>query len=500
MTPSRLLALGLALLLAAGSPAAEIPKPPAYGNSKNNVAKMRSGLPEFRVKGNPQYLQDIKVVAQWLAYTVATPPYNGEPVPRGEDKGVFGERSMTTLMAEAESLCKLDPPPSSGGKLLVEQYEFAEEFGKALAQETKFVWANAGRPIERVNAIRLMSVAAKMPAPALADPLLEIIANDKVSEAERLYAFQGMRHLLEQPDMVDPTRHVIRDVAKLGQIADTLGKYVTEKRNPRDDRERALVEFVRRHAVAALAAMKDSVLRKPNKDVVARPAWPLMRVIGGDPAVTPPFTTVEKAEAMIGFCQMKVDPEMNLDVAAYMVAVAPVPAANTTLLGGLVEFARAVNEDNLRIDTAKADAKGDKPLPAAPWKLYAARLSYALSVWRENTRALPATRYPSLVSEVARQGITLLGLIEKQGTMASTGRDVLDLTAFATTNPPKAWGETPPKNAVLFRDDPASVVPFAAPAGATLKTDPKVDPKAPPKADPKADPKKGPAAPPAKKP
>ena len=65
---------------------------------------------------------------------------------------------------------------------------------------------------------------------------------------------------------------------------------------------------------------------------------------------------------------MKVDPDMNLDLASYVMA------------GLLINAARSANLDNER-------ASGTGTLPVIQWKLTAARWSYALSVWRENVKS-----------------------------------------------------------------------------------------------------------------
>jgi hypothetical protein len=505
MTPSpRILAFGLSFFFAAAASAADIPKPPEVSRIKNDVYKMRSGTTRVNDPDNPQQkaenLKKIQAVAEWLAYTIATPPYNGELVPREDKTPAFVDRSMAAHFSEAERFADL--PVSSGnfGKISVEQAEYGAEFGKAIAKTTKVVLDNSARPIERINAVRLIAVTARLPAPDLADPLVDIVNNTKISDAEKLYAFQGLKNLMEQTDLVDPAKHVVRDVNQLAKIAKALSDYITQNRNPRDDRERAVIEYVRRHAVTALAALKDGVYRKPNRDLIYRPSWTLMRVIGNDPSISPPFTVQEKVEAIVGFCQMKNDPEMNLDVAAYMVAVAPLPTASGTVLGGLVEFARAANQDVLR-------ANKEGTLPAVHWKVSAARMSLALANWRESVKTLAKARYPENVTTLARDGIALLAQIEKEGGGAQTATEVQALTQWATNNPPKAWGENPPKPAQLYKDDPQSIVPFAAPAkkastDAKLTT-PMPEPKAktPPPVkgpDPKAkDPKK--SAPPAKK-
>jgi hypothetical protein len=137
------------------------------------------------------------------------------------------------------------------------------------------------------------------------------------------------------------------------------------------------------------------------------------------------------------------------------------------------------------------------------WKVSAARLSLALAQWREAAKPLAKTRYPDTVITLANTGIALLDRIEKDrdGGGAHTATEVQAVTTWATNNPPKAWGETPPKAAQLYKDDAQSILPFAAPAkkGPTdskLTTPdpmPKTTPMPPKGPDPKAvDPKKAP--------
>jgi hypothetical protein len=491
MTPSpRCLALGLSVAIAAATNAAEIPKPPEASRAQYLVAQMRTG--SIRVAGGdtpaPEVAKNraaIKTVAEWLAFSIASPPYNGEPVPR-EDKTPAGvDRSMRALFEEAERYLTLTVSSGNQGKVSQEQLEYGAEMGKAILVATKVVLDNSARPIERINAVRLLSVAAKLPAVELADPLVDIVNNAKISDAEKLYAFQGLRNLLEQTEVLDLTVHIPelrRDPAKLGKIAQALTNYIMQKRTPRDDKDKAVIEYVRRHAVEAMARFKEGVLRKPNKDLIFRPSWTLARIMEQDPTAFPPFTVQEQTEAATGFALMKIDPDLNLDVAAY------------TLAKISVVFASAANIDSQR-------AARDGTLPIMHWRVAAARFSHALATMRsgpsgtEGAKTLPKTRYPETLINLANTAIALLAKIEKGGAAEPTSTEIQAVRTWAIDNPPKAWSENPPKAATLYKDDPESILPF--PTAAVLKTpDPKgIDPKK--DADPKAvDPKK--AAPPKK--
>src|SRR5205814_1118439 len=101
-------ALSISALVVPAAGAAEIPKPPDAGRIKNQVYQMHSGTlrvadPDKPAADATRNRAAIKTVAEWLAFTIATPPYNGEPVPR-EDKTPAGvERTMSILMQDAEA-------------------------------------------------------------------------------------------------------------------------------------------------------------------------------------------------------------------------------------------------------------------------------------------------------------------------------------------------------------------------------------------------------------
>jgi hypothetical protein len=475
--PSRSAAVALGLLLAGALSAADIPKPPTeISRARASVYSMRNG--SIRVKDDPKNRENLRTVAQWIAFSLDQPPYNGDPLPANAPKLPTGFDTISYLMSELENFTvreggTLPAGAGTGGKPSQEQLEYSDEFGKVLADAVKVVLDNATRPVERINAVRMLSIGARLPAPSLADALVAVV-NGKGTDAEKLYAFQGLRNLLDQSDINDPTRSIFPGTlgtAKLAEIGTALNGYVFQKRTWKDDREKAVIEFVRREAVAALARFKDGVLRKPNRELLFRPAWAVARVMEADPSAAPPFTVHERTEAATGLGQMRIDPDMNLDVAAYSQAKM------------LIIFARDAN-----VDGGRAAATGT--LPVMHWRVAAARWSYNLAVWRENLKALPAARGAAPAIQIADLGIALLTTVEKGGAGAANGPEVQAVNQWGTNNPPKAWASK--QDALLFKDDPQSILPFpvAPTPDPALKTP---DPKKGATPDPKKapDPKKG---------
>ncbi len=451
---------------------AQVPKPPELKSADRSLLlKMRNGQlgardPSATKAELDERAATFKKVAQNLVFSVAHGPLNGESDPTGKAPYT----SLTTLISDVEQATNLVGPSSNNGKLIVDQIHYGEDFGAAIADAVKVVLAQSpkNRPIDRVNAVRILSLAAEMPAPGIIEPCLAVIQDTQESDGIKLYAFQALRNLLRQSRVDFPQQHIFKPAEsadRVGKIHDVLAGYVFQRRAFRDDKERAVIEFVRRHAIAALAQIKDAVLRKPNKDLIARPAWSLLRVIELDPSVNPPFTLPEITEAAIGLGMMKPDPDMNLDVAAYSMDKA------------LVYFATAALEDGVRSKAAAAPT-------ARPWKTQSARLSYALGSWRV------ATKSP-LVVDLANKGIPVLEPIEKQGAQDAQGVQVAVLTTWAENNMPKAWtdGTAQPGTPIpVYKDDPGPKLPFPAPAAAPMLKTPEAGP-----------PKKGPEAPPVKK-
>ncbi|WP_157369464.1 hypothetical protein [Zavarzinella formosa] len=447
----RSVAAGFALLVFNSfSLAADIPKPPEP-NGADTVAspKLHSGTVRItEEKPDGPLHKAVRNYAQYYAFKSVQPPYNGEP----EEKklGTF-ILDINSLLKDAESFCTLqNQPPATN--LSQAQLEFAEQFTVDLAAAAKIVLDNATRPMERLNIVRMLASCSKMPGTKLIDPLLRVINDPNESDALKLYAFQGIKTFLEHGHPEDPTKHInYKDVAKLAQISDSLTKYIVQKRSYRDAKEQMVIEYVRREAVAATGRFKLGVVRENTRKPLSRPGYTLMRVLW-DPEIAPPVTIQERIEAICGFCQMKIDDDLNIDVAAPF------------LQPSLVEYLRQANNDFTRMtkETSKS---------ILPWKISAARLSYSFALWREAAKTVPKPRYPEYITSLANDVIATLAPIEKEGAGATT--DSNSLAQWLPRNLPKAWSGGNQQPVLLYKDDPTSLLPIV-PKTPVLKTpDPK---------------------------
>lgn len=438
---------------------ADVPKPPndlELSRVRNSVFQMRPGTVRVINPDEPSETaknrKSLQMVAEWLLFTACQAPYNGEPEPKDAPKAPPGtERTIDFLVRELEIYCDVVPTPGTT-RISQAQVEYGNEFGIAMNNAAKKVLEGSARPIELINAVRMLSVTSKLPCPTLAETFVELINNKKHSDAMKLYAFQGLRKLLEQSDSILPERHIIgtRDVTKLAAVADALSNYILQKRTPVDGREAAVIQFIRTEAVAALARCRESVLRKPNSELLARPAWSLARVFAADPNVTPAFTVIERTEAAMGFAQMKIDKDLNVDVGAYFVGMA------------LATFVQQMTVDYGNVNKGLG-------LPSYPWKVYSARWSYALSAWRENVKAARAKNGDAVTSLATTSINDILKEVERSAEKATYNTTGL-FNTWPQNNQPKAWLENPQKPAILFNDDPTTVLPIAANAKLSTPT------------------------------
>ena len=399
------------------------------------IEKMRSGT--ISVGSNAKNKELLGDLAKWLSWRLAFPPYNGEE-PKTKIPGP--PESLDILLDEGERKFSWPNPKQPPNE---NQLEYAQELGKAMDEELMYVIEESvSKKIVRVNAARMLAHAAKMPYAGFADTFLKIIKQEKYGPELKLFAFQGLHNLLAISEPRDPTRHFIKDHAKLAEICKTLDEIITHQYPKGFTQDAALVvQFIRREAVRAMAQFKHSVIRNNRNMPLAKPIWTLVRVASNDRVVSPDkaalpdfgFHPLERIEAVIGICTMQPDKTENIDAVVYV-----------------------VNEAFLELgtwhETEKAQFQKDpRNKPIVPWKITASRLTEALKTWKAQTANLPATRNPSYVSNFTEQAIQKsLAKIEAAGVEA-----VPDNRPFST------WrNDRKPKVAQILSDDPETVLPL----------------------------------------
>ncbi|MEZ6140353.1 MAG: hypothetical protein R3B84_07260 [Zavarzinella sp.] len=418
---------------------AELPPMPTnlqVSAAKTAAINYMSGRTQLVVDDDPAATaankNHLKVLAQWLAYRLLEAPYNGEP--GGNASGPT--QDMNTLMADVDRYCRIIALSQDGKSYYNDAHaQYALYLGEALKTEIELVLKEATRPIESINAVRMLSLACvKMPATGVADLLIKIINDKDASLANQLYAFDGVANLLSHSDFTEPTKHYLFNGEKLGEMATALHNFVVMPRQFKNTEEVQVLAYVRRNAVRALGTFKDSVIRNNRKEIIARPAWTLMHFLATSPQLMPAPTPHERFEAAIGLASMTIDQTLNVELSAYWVYT------------NVVFLARVANDDSNRA------AKSGAPV-SLPWKIYAARLNTALQIWQQSAKKLPAARNPDSITRPAKDvTANILEALEKSGAGANV--NATGITAVLQASPYAATA------GLMFSDLPSSTVPF----------------------------------------
>lgn len=366
-------------------------------------------------------------MAKYMAYRLDTSPYNGigdDPLYTRKEPMPTDDKPITRLMNEAYNSMLF---PSSIKGPSPDQMVFINEYGKALEKECMFVLKQASKPIVRINASRMLAQTAKMPYLGIADSFLAILKDPKELEGVKMYACQGLRDVLQHNDKIEPSRSAIVDPTKLAEIANTLIDYIHQT-NPKaatDPEVARVVQYTRREGVRALAAIRVSVIRDPQRKILATPALPLLRIAMCDPRFVPQPSLSEQMEALIGFCSMRID--RDLDVAA---AVRGVHIA-------IMDMTRKQNIDPNHPGRERT----------LPWKIAGAKLSQAMDKWKTNAEEIPVAQEPKLIYEYSKLiQEAALSKFESEGLSARP--DAATLNQLRTN--------LEPKSKILLKGDPNS--------------------------------------------
>jgi hypothetical protein len=423
------LALGIVLSVESGL-RGQVPPPPKAESNLTwfPVQEMREGkrrVVDSDKQTAKQNREALQRAAQSLAYRIAQPPYNGDPPV--EKKGgpslevMMMDMTMPKLMDEAQRYF-ISPTPRN--KLTDMQMEYVREFAPLIDKELHVVLEKGSKPIVRINAARMLSLAARMPYPGFANGLMAIVKDPEMPEPIKLYAFQGLNNLLAQPGPDANQPHIYEDTAKLGEIADTLAEYILKPREPesKDPKTAEVVRFIRREAIRAFCQLRVSVVKDRAKVPKAKtkPAVLAMRIALGEDVFVPPLSVSERIEGLIGFMNMYPDVDENPDVAAYGIVLA-------------------------MLELVRAQGDADKTIP---WKVTGARLSAAADNLKNNTTEALAPRLRERYMKVAEVVTPIAKAMEDSGDKAKP--DAVPINEW--------FNQQRPMTSQLFKDDAESVL------------------------------------------
>jgi hypothetical protein len=407
-----LLAAGFLALVVAMRPATaqpgkdDLPKPPPnITGYKDNAGKDLN-----KAKG------DFITFAKYQADIISHPKIYSVPQEFVPPKGPV----VPTTDALITELGRSIITPAPGSNIGIDQADYIRELGIALDQELKIVIDRNATPVVRLNAMRMLAAACKSGAQVHWPTITGYISNPNTPGELKYYAFQAAGNLLAAYDLNDYSarKHAHKPkeasdliaalqnaILKPGAIvpAPPAGVAMTPEQID-------VLRFIRRAAIRALGQVRYSD-RVANGAPDLYPAYTLAQVAESDPAIQPPPSETEVAEAVIGLCNMS-PPSKTAEKEPYAYATAD------AILTGITTFA-----------TQRAAAPLDTSIA---WRSYGARLSDALKAWRPlfelgyspaKPLAVTPGAAPKIVDDVVNESETrvLKPMYEKNGTVDLNG-------------------------------------------------------------------------------
>jgi hypothetical protein len=456
---------------------------PLTGEGLTQLQRMKKG--EERTRGPKEASNKalLKQAAEFYVYRVTQDQYytGGDT---GELRAPTGsDRVMDEALRDLE-IHLLVPKP--GERILIDQMNYIEDFGAAIDQAVVAVLAGKGGvpppPIIRVNAARMLEMAARTGAPTLAKTITALLtnqffqANGKPAETPPevlLWAIKAAGSLLAAPDpsalgTPNAARHTLKDVALvplvralndivlknppgLAEKAATLKPVLGAKPPPTPGAPAAaadpgapapastlqtepaaltaeqveLIRYFRRQAIRALGEVRFDTVAEgtPNQ---LRPAFTLAKVAVSDVSLNPPPNVAEVGEAVIGLSNVHPSSNLNVDALLHVIAYG-----------------------TGRFFTLKAERPEDKTLP---WKAYAARVDGAFALLRKNAQSNPR------LSPFAKQIGELAGIVTGDVTAPLTATNGTGRPGFERLSP---WVQTNAPKVGLFSDSKQQLNPRA---------------------------------------
>jgi hypothetical protein len=391
---------------------------PLPNNWASQISDLRTGKLKTAGPNLQANRQLLRQVAQFFVYKCTLEQYY-EIRDTGELRPRQPEQVFDSVLRDLEGWLLIpafdDGTGRGGSSFTQDQGDYIREFGAAIDEAVSAVLAKDPPPVIRINAGRLLALAARSGAPAHYPTVQKLLTNNfpvRGKEAPTppellLYALKAAEGLLSAPDPVwqfitDPKvrfRHTVGDeqlvpfVKLLQELAVRGPAGVAEKAAPPVDappaaaappvdappaaagktelqaavltpEQTAVLRYFRREAVRALAQVRPDKLGGGKLEVV-RPAFTLAQIAVSDASIPLAPSVPEMAEATLG-----------------LMGIAPTSDLN----GG--EWLTVIGQGMFRVVQGRNDPDPVKNM-SVPWKVYSARVALALARLRQGTRTNP---------------------------------------------------------------------------------------------------------------
>ena len=462
------------------------------GAARSRVNEMRDGKLSFTNKADlERYRQDLREMAEHLVFQLTHEELydHQQPINRRGELMPVANGTPAQLLFEEVSRFIIKPTPTT--KIVAEQADYLKEFGAAMDAAIKKVLNPNAPDYIRVNAARMLALAAQSGAPAHAPTITALLKDPNTRPEILIYALKAAENLLAAYDPFkymekDAAKHTIDD-AQLYALCVALEDIVDwhrapwmksdtptpadasppapaggPKPTPAGPRPAAppappalpgprpgpaaagqlenvteaqltpddlqVLKFFRRAAIRALAQVRFPIVAHPNGKDVTRPMWTLAKIAVNDASVAPPTGPGEVGEAVIGLCGYQAFRGVEVDVLLDVIAA------------GLINFAAWKTDDH--------DNK------SIHWRVYATRLIVALDQFRKGGRENAGlTRFAARIGSLADTATNdVLTPIERYSPGAANVRppDPEALAGWRARNPvPTLQPFTDVKNLVL---------------------------------------------------
>jgi hypothetical protein len=333
------------------------------------LSKEARGIPKDELtKVKPLFLAFAKyyadVVANPMVYKATLDPKGGPGAPRVPS---IDRNNQTGILLELDRYI-LEPNLTT--KVGNEKADYIRELGIAFDAVLKPLIETHAERIVRINAARILAEVCRSGATAHWSTVTALLTNENTLTEVKYYALHAAGNLLAAYDLNEyKSRKHSNDSKEVGALVQAITNCILNpstilpglKVAEATPDQLAVIGFVRRSAVRALAQLRFVTIPGPDGKQPLYPAYTLARVCVSDPVLVPAPSPGECAEAAIGLCNMAPSVDGN-PVKGYNAATAVEAVA-----AGLKTF---------------AGPRSDPADHSLPWRQYSIRISEALKNWR----------------------------------------------------------------------------------------------------------------------
>ena len=357
----------------------KLPSTISLGNIRVTTQDLRDGklivLDSATKKPTKNHMDSMQAMARELVYAITDKKYYIPPEPTANLlRPVPPELTLESRFAEAERFILV---PTWGKKLSIDQADYIVWFGVAMDAAIREVLeakpAKAGDPppavpsIMRVNAARMLALAAKSGAPAHYPTILSLLTNPDTDPEILIFAIKAAEGLIAayNPILRDEANYMIHTIkdGEMVKLVTALESIITRTRpygrqpaapappppppapmpkapmaNPADPKatpvpvgqlqattispeQQMVIRYFRRAAIRALAQVRYPMFQDAQSGQAVYPIVTLAKIAVGDASITTTPGNDEVAFATIGLCNLHNYKDVNANALCDCIAL-----------------------------------------------------------------------------------------------------------------------------------------------------------------------------------